>query len=169
MGLVFEYTNIPWLPEGAKVRCVKDSISPPAQLVTGVFALCFQTDKLLFVRHRDRGWDLPGGHVEAGESFEVALQRELLEEAAAVISDVTLFAHIEINLIGEAPANYCYPAPQSFMLCFVAKIAKLEPFEAKFETVERKLCSPEEAEQMAWVKDNRALYEAVLKRDYLTP
>ena len=34
----------------------------------------------LMVRHAERGWELPGGWVETGESSEVAALRELFEE-----------------------------------------------------------------------------------------
>ena len=35
---------------------------------------------VVFVRHPERGWEIPGGHLNAGESPEDALIREVLEE-----------------------------------------------------------------------------------------
>lgn len=35
---------------------------------------------VLFVEHPERGWEIPGGHVEEGELPETALLRELNEE-----------------------------------------------------------------------------------------
>ena len=35
---------------------------------------------VLFVDHPERGWEIPGGHLEPGELPEEALHRELFEE-----------------------------------------------------------------------------------------
>jgi len=38
-------------------------------------------------------WGFFGGHLEAGESPEIALQRELMEEISYPVSEATFFAH----------------------------------------------------------------------------
>ena len=37
-----------------------------------------QGGSVLFVQHPTRGWEIPGGHLEEGESPEEAMIRELL-------------------------------------------------------------------------------------------
>ena len=54
----------------------------------GVYALVFR-DNLLLVVEAPAGYFLPGGGIDAGESPEDALRRELLEEAGLTVASMT--------------------------------------------------------------------------------
>ena len=113
-------------------------------------------DKWVFVRHRHRHtWEIPGGHIEAGESTDDAASRELQEETGAFefnlnpVADYSVeinakvtygrlyFAEIkayrdsidseiaEMALFDNIPDNLTYPLIQPIL--FKAVIERLEP------------------------------------------
>ena len=50
------------------------------------YAIAFEGDDFLMVWHKRRnGWEMPGGHVESGETPEQAAAREFMEEAGYAI------------------------------------------------------------------------------------
>lgn len=56
-------------------------------MTLGVRAMLLKDDSVILVKHSYLpGWYLPGGGVEAGESFGEALEREAREEAGVVLS-----------------------------------------------------------------------------------
>ncbi len=130
--------------------------------MTSTFALCFEGDKLLLVNHEERGFDVPGGHIERGEDLIAALRRELREEASVEIFEPELFTLIEVEVGNSPPPDYKYPFPKSYMIGFLARIERLDPFAGDFETTERRLFSPEEARATDWVKRHAEAYEAAL-------
>ncbi len=47
-----------------------------------VYGVAFSDNEFLMVYHSGRkGWEMPGGHIESGETPEVAVKREFIEEA----------------------------------------------------------------------------------------
>ncbi len=49
-------------------------------------------DKWVFVRHRKREtWEIPGGHIDEGETPDEAASRELMEETGAVKFEIKPF------------------------------------------------------------------------------
>jgi 8-oxo-dGTP pyrophosphatase MutT (NUDIX family) len=64
--------------------------------VTAVAAFSFQSVKILAVKN-PRGWDIPGGHVEPGETPSAALIRELSEEAAFTVIAYHPIAYLETD------------------------------------------------------------------------
>jgi 8-oxo-dGTP diphosphatase len=53
--------------------------------------------KWIFVRHRERlSWELPAGHIEAGEEPGHAARRELYEEAGVLDTTLNLISDYEV-------------------------------------------------------------------------
>ena len=55
---------------------------------------------------KSRGWDLPCGHVEPGETPDRAARQEVYEETGARLNQISVFAHIHIHIDGPEPDDY---------------------------------------------------------------
>jgi len=75
-------------------------------------------DQWIFVRHRDRQtWEMPAGHIEAGESADEAASRELSEETGAVSFEIKSVCDYSVTVNNK----------MEFGRLYFAEIEELEP------------------------------------------
>lgn len=154
--------DLPFLPIPNEITEIRDDNLPPAHLITSALALAFQGQRILMTNLNARGWDIPGGHLEPGETPEVALHREVWEETGVRLAHVRPFIYQRITLRAPCPPNYRYPYPASYQCLFFALVAETPDFAPTAETRERALFSPADAQKLRWVQENEEVYTAAL-------
>ena len=63
-------------------------LNSPRHIVSAAVVATDPAGRLLLVRSPLRGWEMPGGQVELGESLEAAARREALEESGIEVADL---------------------------------------------------------------------------------
>jgi 8-oxo-dGTP diphosphatase len=156
--------NINLLPKPNTYYLTLDDKLPPLALITAAFGLIFDDDCFLMTRLKKRGWDIPGGHLEPGESPQETVRREIYEETAVHVGKLQLLGYDKFDIHAPVPVGYRYPYPISYQVFFWGRASSLEPFVATDEALERKLFTPAQARRTNWARKNQPLYEAALSR-----
>ncbi|MBN1139367.1 MAG: NUDIX domain-containing protein [Anaerolineae bacterium] len=154
--------GIEWLPKPNEAHYVLDDKLPPLELVTTSFVFAFEGNRFLMTRQPRRGWDIPGGHIEYGETPMETARREVYEETCAALGDMGLLGYQKIVIRACRPEGYRYPYPVGYQVFYWGRVASMDPFTETEESLERGLFSPQEARTIGWVKQYPELYEAAL-------
>ena len=154
--------DISWLPLPNEGTIVLSARLPPTELINTSFVLAFAGDSLLQAHLVKRGWDLPGGHVEPGESPEEAARREVYEETGARLGPLYLLGYQHLRLLGPRPAAYQHSYPDSYQVFYRAQITSQETLIPTGETRGAALFAPADAQALPWVQAHRELYLAAL-------
>jgi 8-oxo-dGTP diphosphatase len=102
---------------------------PPENLTYSVINARFR-GKWILVRHNDRvTWEMPGGHIEAGEMPDEAADRELMEETGAREFKIKCVATYSVEKKGKT----------GFGRLYLAEVTRLGPIPAISEIAEIKL------------------------------
>ncbi len=71
------------------------------ELLTRVVIVCRFKNKWLLCKHREKGsWEIPGGHIELGESWREAAKRELFEETGITKYNIEKICLYKISTYG---------------------------------------------------------------------
>lgn len=108
----------------------------PRLPVVACMVVAIDIKGLVVLAKPKRGWGLPGGHLENGETAEQAAIREVYEEAAVKITNLRVAGGWLAEKIFDTESNRHSPQ-KSYQLLFIAKIEKVDDFAGKFETSER--------------------------------
>ena len=119
MPTVLSTLTVPWISPPHRMDVLRTSELPEGYTVTTAFALAVDADDRTLLTRVDlpgRGWEVPGGHLDEGESPLDAAVRELAEETGLDVppEQVALVGGQQITRLGTPPADYPYPA-RAFM------------------------------------------------------
>ena len=155
--------NISWLPQPNEISLILDEILPPRALITSALALAFHEGNFLMTKLHQRGWDIPGGHIEPGETPEQTMRREVMEEAAVELGPVRLLGYQRIRLLGDVPEGYRYPHPDGYQVFYIGYVTKILPFTPTAEAGDRAFFTVEEALKQKLTQENRLLFDSARK------
>lgn len=117
-----------------------------------VVAAIIQRDGLVFATQRGYGewkdwWEFPGGKVEAGETYEAALKREIREELAAEIMVEQMICTVK----------YDYPAFHLVMHCYLCTLVSDHLTLLEHEAA--RWLSPQQLDSVDWLPADREVVE----------
>lgn len=77
-----------------------EAFSPPKHILSAAAIVLNENDELLLIKGPRRGWEMPGGQVEEGESLQAAAIREVKEETGIDIK-IEKFCGVFQNVEGS--------------------------------------------------------------------
>lgn len=124
-----------------KVKWLGDSNFNSLDNIKQANGILFNDEGKILIVNIIGNWQLPGGHIEKGESCEEALKREIREEADVEINNITPLGYLKVNEIKDGLLK-----PEFIQVYYFARIIKLnkqtiDPAHNKIP--ERKLIKPE--------------------------
>src|SRR5262245_52668602 len=107
--LIRKNANISWLIKPNEGRHYLTDETPPEAQCGSAFGLIFEGENFLMAHILRRGWDIPGGMIDYGETPAEAAVREVWEEAYAHVEIIELIGIQELEVFCPRPLGYRWP------------------------------------------------------------
>lgn len=135
------------------------SLTLPSEFpITTPFTLPIIDKQVVLAKDKMNWWNPLGGHIEEGETWQMALKREALEEAGVVIKDIQIVGYVRAHKIKSHSEN-CYP-DISLLPFAISKVEQVVDNWSLKETKDRVITSFENALSLLKQRDdNFQMYE----------
>lgn len=137
--------NTPW-------KFIVSKEKPDSNLCTAGFCVTSHHGALLLIQNKNRGWEIPGGHIDEGEEIEQALTREVLEETGAIIENPQMFGYKIVLPVSPIPhrdkKGSFYPFPRSFVPYYYAEASEILDLKLAPDAIGIKFVNFNEAKSM---------------------
>jgi 8-oxo-dGTP diphosphatase len=128
-----------------------ESVCPDDRAIRAALVFALSDGKFVLADIAGRGWCIPGGRLEAGETPEEAVRREAVEEIGATLGPLHPLGYFVITTL-ETGAAQAVPT-------YVAEVTEMQPLPAGTESGGVRLAVMEELPGVYYTWD--ALLEAV--------
>ena len=119
--------DMQWGLQPVRLTAWRCKVLPADAPTTSVHIVAFHGGRVLVVRDRKGLYGFPGGRLEAGETLDEALIREVYEEAHCHLNlEYTLFGVLRIECTTQIPGR-AYPHPFSYMAMYAGMVRALDP------------------------------------------
>jgi 8-oxo-dGTP pyrophosphatase MutT (NUDIX family) len=129
-----------WGTHPVALTFIPATVAPEGYKVSSTHGFCFLNDEVVMVNLDSRGWDVPGGHMEAGETPEECFAREAMEEAC-ISGPATMIGYVLVDNTEDPafdPATSKYPAI-GCQIYYRMDVEAVHKFVQDFESSERAL------------------------------
>lgn len=149
--------------QSTEVQFQATSVHPPDESISACMVFTITDDGKIAISKPKRGWGIPGGHREEGETAEECLRREAIEEAAIELGELELIGYWRTEKRFDSEFNRNYPSP-AYQLLYSAEVTAIHEFYPELEISERAFVELQKIEELHHDFDNfKDIFEHILE------